>query len=88
MTIDRKLLEILVCPVTKQPLSALPQARLDALNRLIAQGKLQTAQGEPVAEPLQQALITQNGTTVYRITDNIPVMLEEEGIPCAQIKNW
>ncbi len=88
MTIDRKLLAILVCPVTKQPLLALSQARLERLNQLIERRKLHTLDGGAIECPLQQALITQNGATIYRVEDNIPVMLEEQSIRCEQIPNW
>ena len=35
---DRKLLDILVCPATRQPLSLLDAAGLDAINRAITGG--------------------------------------------------
>lgn len=88
MAIERKLLEILVCPVTKQSLFMLNQARLDLLNQLIAQGKLHTLDGVALKHPLQQALITKNGSTIYRVDDNVPVMIEEQSIPCEQIADW
>lgn len=88
MAIDRKLLEILVCPITKQPVSPLGQPRLNKVNQLIAQGKLHTLDGAPVDTPLTQALITQNGNTLYRVEGDIPVMLEEKSIPCEQIMDW
>ena len=85
MAIDRKLLEILVCPVTKQPVSLLSQIRLDKVNRLIEQGKLHTLDGAKLDTPLQQALITQNGNTIYQVHGDIPVMLEEQSIAGEQI---
>ncbi|MGI9311389.1 MAG: Trm112 family protein [bacterium] len=85
---DRKLLEILVCPITKQPVSLLDPARLGRVNALIAQGALQTLDGAKIEHPLQAALITRNGATLYRIDDDIPVMLEEQSIPCEQIADW
>lgn len=88
MTIDRKLLEILVCPITKQPLALLSQARLDKVNHMIAQGKLHTLDGTKLDKPLTQALITQNATTLYQVDGVIPVMLEAQSIPCEQIVDW
>ena len=88
MTIDRKLLEILVCPITKQPVSMLNQTQLDKINQLIEQGELHTLDGAKLASPLKQALVTQNGNTIYQIDDNIPVMLEDQSIPCEQIPDW
>lgn len=88
MAIDRKLLEILVCPITKQPLFVLKPARLDMLNQLIEQRKLHAVDGSVIEQPLQQALITQNGTTIYRVDGDVPVMLEEQSIPCEQLTDW
>ncbi len=88
MSIHRKLLEILVCPITKQPVSILDQAHLDKVNQLIAQGKLHTLNGTKLTTPLQQALITQNRNTLYPVNENIPVMLEQQSIPCEQIPDW
>ena len=88
MTVNRKLLEILVCPVSKQPVFVLDQARLDKVNRLIEQGRVHTLDGSRLDTPLEQALITQNGGTLYQVRDNIPVMLEAQSIPCEQIMDW
>jgi len=88
MTLDRKLLEILVCPVTKQPVFPLDQAQLDKVNQCIAQGKLHAQNGDKLNTPLQQALITRNGNTLYRVDDGVPVMLEEESVGCGQIGGW
>ena len=80
MAIDPTLLEILVCPVTKQPVSLLDSKRLDTLNQLIVDGGVSSLNGESVASPLQEALITRTGTTVYPVEQGIPIMLEGEGI--------
>ena len=88
MTIDRKLLEILVCPITKQPVSVLSQARLDKVNALIGQGELHTLDGAKLDKPLTQALITENGNTLYQVDGDVPVMLEGMSIACEQIVDW
>lgn len=85
MPIDKKLLEILCCPVTKLPVKRLPKGELNAVNQRIAAGEVKLATGEIVEVPLDEALITENGTTIYRVDDGIPVMLEDEGIPTAQL---
>jgi uncharacterized protein YbaR (Trm112 family) len=38
-----------------------------------------------IAEPLQEALITESSRTIYRVDDGIPVMLEEQGINTDQL---
>jgi uncharacterized protein len=83
--IPKDLLEILVCPVTQQPLEILQAEKLAALNARIAAGRIQNASGAKVETPITEALITADGKTIYRIDDDIPNMLAEEGIPAAQL---
>ena len=42
---DSRLLEILVCPLSKTPLRTLTRAELEALNRAIGSGAVQTVAG-------------------------------------------
>ena len=88
MPINRKLLEILVCPVTKLPVFMLDQDKLARLNKLIEKRKLQTMDGKLIKEPIQEALVTSNRNMIYRIENNIPVMLEDQGIASNQIEGW
>ncbi len=85
---DRKLLDILVCPATRQPLSLLDAAGLDTLNRAIAGGSVQRGDGGPQAQPLRAGLLTRDRKTVYRIDDGIPVLLAEEAIPTGQVADF
>ena len=59
---DRKLLDILVCPATRQPLSILESAGLDALNRAIAAGGVTRGDGSDQSESLREALVTRGET--------------------------
>jgi uncharacterized protein len=88
MTIDRRLLEILVCPVTKVPVQPLSKDRLAILNRCIEGGEVRHVDGSPVSDALDEALITTDGRTVYRVDDGIPVMLEDQGIWTKQVPGW
>jgi len=88
MALDKKFLEILVCPVTKVPLKELNADRLAILNRLVSQGEITHRDGSPVKEPLSAALITADGRTVYRIDDDIPILLEDSGIAAHQVPGW
>jgi len=81
---DRKLLDILVCPVTRQPLALLEAAGLEALNLAIAAGTVARGDGSAQTEPLREALVTRDRKTVYRIDDGIPVLLVEDGLATAQ----
>jgi uncharacterized protein YbaR (Trm112 family) len=82
---DRKLLDILCCPATKQPLALLNTAELLALNAAIAAGGLPRIDGSMQTEPVREGLITRDHQTVYRIDDGIPVLLHDEGIATASI---
>ena len=81
---DRKLLDILVCPATRQPLAMLDVAGLDALNRAIAGGGVRRSDEGAQTDVLREALVTRDRKTVYRIDDGIPVLLAEEGFATAQ----
>ena len=82
--IDRKLLEILCCPVTHVPLERLSPAKLGAVNRTIREKGARFSDGSPVEAELSEALVTTNGTTIYAVEDGIPIMLEDRAIPAIQ----
>lgn len=77
---DRKLLDILCCPTSKQPLALLGSAELEAINRAIAAGGVARADGSPQSQPLAEGLITRDRRTAYRIDDGIPVLLADEAL--------
>lgn len=85
---DRKLLDILVCPATRQPLALLETAGLDALNRAIAAGGVLRGDGSPQTQPLRAALVTRDRKTVYRIDDGIPVLLVDDALSTARIEGF
>jgi uncharacterized protein YbaR (Trm112 family) len=82
---DRKLLDLLVCPATRQPLALLDKPGLEALNAAIAAGGVTREDGAPQTEAVREALITRDRKTLYRIDDGIPVLLIEEGIRVASV---
>lgn len=85
---DRKLLDILVCPATRQPLALLDKTGLEKLNQAIAAGGVKRVDGSVQADAVREALVTRDRRTVYRLDDGIPVLLVEEGIPTAQLDGW
>lgn len=85
---DRKLIDILACPASRQPLALLDKAGLDAINRGIAAASVRRVDDTPQASPLSEALVTQDRRIVYRIDDGIPVLLAEEGIATAQVADF
>lgn len=80
MTLDKRLLEILRCPVSGQSLHPLTPSQLDAVNRAIASGTAKRGDGEPATAPLHAGLRTATANRIYRIDDGIPVMLVSESI--------
>ena len=88
MSVDPKLLEILVCPITKVSVRMIGKQKLAALNRAIAEGGVKHMDGAVVEAPLVEALVTSDGRTVYRVDDGIPIMLEDLAIPTEQLADW
>ena len=88
MSVDPKLLEILVCPITKVSVRMLGRQKLAALNRAIGEGGVRYMDRTVVDTPLDEALVTSDGRTVYRVDDGIPVMLEDFAIPTEQLADW
>lgn len=82
---DRKLLDLLVCPVTRQPLALLDNRGLQALNDAIQAGGVVRGDGSALTEAVHEALVTRDRKTVYRIDDGIPVLLAEEAVATAQV---
>lgn len=81
---DRKLLDILCCPTSRQPLALLDERELATVNHGIADGAIRRADGSPQATALGGALITRDRRTIYRIDDGIPVLLADEALAASQ----
>ena len=88
MPIDRKLLEILVCPITKQSVNILSPSKLGYLNQQIESGAVTNHAGVKLEAAIGEALITHNGETIYPVDAGIPVMLEDESIATVQFSDW
>lgn len=85
---DKRLLDILCCPVSKTPVRQLAREELEAVNAAIARCEVDTVAGAPVRERLAEGLITVDRKVVYRVDDGIPVMLPEEGIGTTQLTDF
>lgn len=77
---DSSLLNILCCPVTRQPLSLADDECLAMLNAAIEAGHLQNVAGEKITELLTEALVTEDKSKVYLIREGIPVLLADEAV--------
>lgn len=80
MTIDPQLLDILVCPDSKQPVAMAGAEVLERLNAAISAGSAVTLGGEAVADTVAEGLLREDGRILYPIRDGIPIMLIDESI--------
>jgi uncharacterized protein YbaR (Trm112 family) len=80
MSVNPELLEILVCPETKQPVKLADAELLERLTREIESGNLRNRGGDAVTKPITEGLVREDGKVLYLVDDGIPVMLIEESI--------
>jgi len=78
--VDPQLLEILVCPETKQPVREASAKMLARLNAAIQAGSIRNRAGELVREPLDGGLLREDSHVVYPVREDIPIMLVDEAI--------
>ncbi len=83
---DRKLLDIICCPVTRSSLELLSEGELAALNELIGSRLIKNREDAVVDAPLAEALVTRSAKLIYPIRDGIPVLLEEQAMPLQQLE--
>ena len=84
--LDPELLALLVCPETQQDVALASEEEMAQLNAAIRQGRVRTAAGKPVNEPVEGALVRIDRAVAYPIRDGIPVMLVPEGLQIAEVK--
>jgi uncharacterized protein YbaR (Trm112 family) len=82
--VDQSLLEILVCPETKQSLHVADAALLERLNASIREGSVASKSGQIVTDPVSEGLVREDGTVLYPVRDDIPIMLIDAAIPLSQ----
>ena len=85
---DKRLLDILCCPQTRAPLRLLGDGELHALNDAIAARQVIDGSGTSLDGALTAGLITRDGRTIYRVEDDIPVLLADEAIATAQLPGF
>ena len=80
MSVSEELLEILVCPETKQPVAPAGTELLDRLSEEIRAGQVRNRGGELVQTPFTEGLVREDGKVFYPVDDGIPDMLIEDSI--------
>lgn len=83
---DKKLLNILCCPVSHKGLAVAKNDLLRKVNKAIDTLGLSNREGVVVDEHLSEALVTDDGKLLYPIIDGIPVLLEGESIALEQLE--
>ena len=87
MAIDTELLQILVCPEDRTPLTEAAPALLGKLNEAIDKGVLKNRDGKIVDERIDGGLVRQDGQYLYPVREDIPIMLIGDAIPLAQVQS-
>lgn len=80
MPIDQELLDILVCPDSRQPLTPADAALLARLNGEIRSRRLRNRGGEVVEAEIREGLVREDGRYLYVVDDDIPIMLIDQSI--------
>ncbi len=80
MPVSRELLEILVCPETRQPVTMASAEVLARVNEKVRAGTLRNRGGDKVEKEVAEGLLRDDGRVLYPVDDGIPVMLIEESI--------
>ncbi|MFC1575159.1 Trm112 family protein [Gemmatimonadota bacterium] len=85
--VNQELLEILVCPESKQRLRVADTGTLERLNQAVEEGYLLNQGGDRVKSRIEGGLIREDGEVLYPVQDDIPVMLVDEAIRLDSLKS-
>lgn len=80
MAIDRRLLDLLCCPLNRKPLRLATAAEIRQLQEAAGRGELVYAQQRNPASAPAEALLEPASGRFYPVLDEIPVLLPEEAI--------
>ena len=77
---DEKLLELICCPETRQPLKLVDADLIAGLNQRIEAGALVNRAGVKLEGKIDEGLIREDGKILYPVRQSIPTLLIEQGI--------
>ena len=80
MPIDSELIDILVCPETRQSVALAAPETLARINAEIDAGRLRNRAGEALEKHIDEGLLREDGRILYIVDDSIPIMLVDQSI--------
>ena len=80
MPVNKALLNLLVCPESREKLSRADKAMIERINAAIKAGKVHDRAGKPVSKPLDGGLVRADGRYLYPVVDDIPDLLVDDSI--------
>ncbi len=80
MIFDPDLLDILVCPETRQALTVANDELLARVNAAVGTGNATNRGGESITETVTAGLVREDGAVLYPIHEGIPILLIDESI--------
>lgn len=83
---QKRLLNLLRCPVTHKGLSVAKREMLGRVNAAIQAGGMSNRDGTVLADSLVEALVTDDSKMLYPVVNGIPVLLEGESISLGQLE--
>jgi uncharacterized protein YbaR (Trm112 family) len=83
---EKRLLNLLRCPVTHKGLSLARREMLGRVNTAIQAGEMSNRDGTVLSESLSEALVTDDSKLLYPVVNGIPVLLEGESISLGQLE--
>lgn len=86
MALDPALLDLLVCPESREKLVVASTALVEKVNAAIREGQAKNRAGKALSTPLDGGLVRGDGKVLYAVNDDIPNLLVDEGIPLEQFE--
>lgn len=80
MAIDKSLLDLLVCPESRDKLQLASTALVQQINEAVKAGKVRDRSGKPVEKALSAGLVRPDGRYLYPVVDDIPNLIVDDSI--------
>ncbi len=78
--IDERFLALLRCPIDGTELANADHGLVAQLNQEIAAGQLRDRLDQLIDDPIDSALVTQDGKRIYVVRKEIPTLISDEAI--------